>query len=54
VDYPLASTITVPADASLIVVSKDISVYLEEGDAIRCLASSNGNIVATCSYEIIG
>ena len=54
VDYPLASTITVPADASLVVVSKDVSVYLEEGDAIRCLASSNGNIVATCSYEIIG
>ncbi len=53
VDYQIASTIAVPADASLVVISKDNPIYLEEGDSIRCLASSNSNIVAICSYEII-
>lgn len=51
--YALASTITVPADASLVVISKDNPIYLEEGDAIRCLASAAGDLQAICSYEEI-
>lgn len=53
VDYSLASTIAVPADASLVVLSKDTAIYLEEGDSIRCTASANNSMVAVCSYEII-
>jgi hypothetical protein len=53
VSYFIASTITVPADATLVVVSKDMGVYLEEGDAIRLTASANGDLQALCSYEII-
>lgn len=51
--YRLASTITVPADATLVVISKDTSIYLEEGDSIRCLASADGDLQAVCSYEEI-
>lgn len=51
--YYLARTITVPADATLVVISKDMGIYLEEGDAVRCLASANGDLQALCSYEII-
>lgn len=51
--YYLASTITVPADATLVVISKDNPLYLEEGDAIRCLASANSYLQAVCSYEEI-
>lgn len=51
--YKLASTITVPADATLVVISKDTTVYLEEGDAIRLLASAAGDLQAVCSYEEI-
>ena len=51
--YLLASTITVPADATLVVISKDNPIYLEEGDALRCLASANGDLQAICSYEEI-
>ena len=51
--FRLASTITVPADATLVVISKDTSIYLEEGDSIRCLASANGDLQAVCSYEEI-
>lgn len=53
VDYPIASTITVPADATLVVLSKEAALYLEEGDAIRCTASANGDLVILCSYEEI-
>lgn len=51
--YRLASTITVPADATLVVVSKDIGLYLEEGDSLRCAASAAGDLQAICSYELI-
>ena len=51
--YYIARTITVPADATLVVISKDTGIYLEEGDALRCLASADGDLQAICSYEII-
>lgn len=54
VAYRLASTITVPADATLVVISKDNSVYLEEGDSIRCTGSVSNALQAVCSFENIG
>lgn len=51
--YHIAKTVTVPADATLIVISKDMGIYLEEGDALRCTASADGDLQASCSYEII-
>ena len=53
VAYRIASTITVPADTTLVVISKDMGIYLEEGDSIRCTASAAGDLQALCSYEII-
>ena len=53
VEYKIAHTIAVPADATLIVLSKDTSIYLEEGDTIRLTASANGDLQAVCSYEEI-
>lgn len=49
----LANTIAVPADATLIVVSKDTSIYLEEDMTIYLAASAAGDLSATCSYEEI-
>lgn len=53
VAYRLAFTISVPADATLVVVSKDTAVYLEEGDSLRLTASANSFLQAICSYEDI-
>ena len=53
VSYKLASTITVPADATLVVISKETGIYLEEGDSIRLFASANNDLQAVCSYEEI-
>lgn len=49
----LASTISIPADATLVVISKETSTYLQEGDSLRCLASANNRLQAVCSYEEI-
>jgi hypothetical protein len=51
--YYLAYTITVPADATLVVVTRDMGIYLQEGDSIRCTASADGDLHALCSYEVI-
>lgn len=49
VSYHIAKTIVVPADATLDVVNKPL--YLEEGDSLRLVASSNSYLQAVCSYE---
>jgi hypothetical protein len=51
--YRLAFTIAVPNDATLVVLSKDTSIYLEENDSLRIQASTNLYLEAVCSYEEI-
>jgi hypothetical protein len=53
VAYEVAFTVAVPADSTLVVISKDTSIYLEEGDSLRCTASVAGDLDAICSYEEI-
>jgi hypothetical protein len=53
VEYKIAHTISVPADATYIAIDKTTSVYLEEGDSLRITASSNSFLHAVCSYEVI-
>ena len=49
----IASTISVPADATLSVIDKNNGFYLEEGDSIEGGASADGDLVALISYEIL-
>jgi len=49
----IASTIAIPADASLTVIDKNTSFYLEEGDNIEAGANADNDLVITISYEII-
>ena len=49
--YHVAKTVSVPADATLDVISK--SIYLEEGDSLRLTASADSDLEAVCSYEEI-
>lgn len=52
VDYAIASTITVPADATLEIIGPR-AIYLEEGDDLRLTANANNDLVGVCSYEDI-
>ena len=49
----IAHTITVPPDSTLVVISKDTSIYLEEDMSLYVKASVAGDLSATCSYEEI-
>lgn len=49
--YALAYTITVPADATLVVVGKDNPIYLEESDQIEGGASAVSDLEVIISYE---
>ena len=49
--YPIASTISVPADASLIVVDKTTAIYLMEGTSISVTSGTASGITYSISYE---
>lgn len=51
--YPIASTISVPADATLIVTDKTTSFYLLENQSIGATAGSASDLVVTASWEEI-
>ena len=51
VAYHIAKTVSIPADATLDVLSK--AIYLEEGDSLRLTASVASDLEAVCSYEEI-
>lgn len=53
VGYRLASAITVPVNSSLVAITKDSMIYLEEGDALRVWAGANNAIQAVVSYDYI-
>ena len=51
--FPIASTVSVPADASLIVVDKTTAIYLQEGTSITVTSGTASGITYSISYEII-
>ena len=51
--YPIVSTVSVPADASLIVVDKTTAIYLMEGTSITVTSGTASGITYTISYEVI-
>jgi stress response protein SCP2 len=52
-EYKIAHVISVPAAATLTVIDKTTSIYLEEGDTLRLTASVNSYLHAVASYEIL-
>lgn len=51
--FPIASTVSVPADATLIVLDKTTSIYLKENESIGATAGTASDLVVTCSWEEI-
>ncbi len=52
-EYFLVKTVVVPKDATLVVLSRDTGIYLEENDSIRAVASANSDIDIVVAYEEI-
>ena len=51
--FPIVSTVSVPADASLIVVDKTTALYLMEGQSITVTSGTASGITYSISYEDI-
>ena len=51
--YPICSTVSVPANASLVVIEKSNGIYLEANSSIGATASSANQLQVVCSYEDI-
>jgi hypothetical protein len=51
--YPVASTVSVPANASLIVVDKTTAIYLMENQLISVTSGTASGITYSISYEDI-
>ena len=51
--FPIVSTISVPADATLIVLDKSTALYLKENESIGATAGSASDLVVTASWEEI-
>jgi hypothetical protein len=49
----IASTISVPADATLIIIDKTTQIYLLEDRSIGAIAGAANDLVVTCSWEEI-
>lgn len=53
IGFPLVGNVTVPTQATLVVISKDSSIYLLEGDALACNSTVNISLSAMLSFEEI-
>lgn len=52
-DRYIARTISVPADATQVLSTKETYFYLEEGDSIRAVASAASDLELVIGYEDI-
>lgn len=51
--FPIVSTVSVPADASLIVTDKTTAIYLMEGTSLVVTSGTASGITYSVSYEVI-
>jgi len=51
--YYLGGNISIPANSTLVLLAKDISLYQVEGDVLQANASANSSVTLTASYEEI-
>jgi len=51
--YPICSTVSVPAYASLVVIEKTNGIYLLENACISVTSGTASNLTFTVSYEVI-
>jgi hypothetical protein len=49
--FPIASTITVPADASIVIVGKDNPINLTENESIYVTASAANDLVVDANWK---
>jgi hypothetical protein len=51
--YYIGGNISVPLYSTLVLLGKDSSLYLEEGDVVQANVSANASITMASSYELM-
>jgi len=51
--YYIGGNISVPPYSTLVLLGKDSSLYLEEGDVIQANVSANASVSMAASYELM-
>ena len=49
--YAIASTLAVPADSTVVLLTREQSLWLEENNRITATASAANDLTVVCSYE---
>lgn len=53
VKYYLAGNVDIPGYSTLVILGKDTSLYLEEGDVLQANVSANSSVTVSASYELM-
>lgn len=53
IQYSIVNTVAIPPDTSIVIISRDTSIYLRENDKILLYPSSSNKLEALCAYEEI-
>lgn len=51
--YYLGGNVSIPANSTLVLLGKDTSLYLEEGDVLQANVSATTSVSMSSSYELI-
>ena len=51
--YYIGGAVAIPANSTLVLLGKDTSIYLEEGDVVQANVSANSSVSFTASYELM-
>lgn len=53
ISYAITTNLTIPYAATVVAISKDSKIYLNEGDTLKCISSTNSDLQVVCAYEVI-
>jgi hypothetical protein len=51
--YYVGGNVSIPANSTLVLLGKDTSLYLEEGDVLQANVSANTSVSMSASYELM-
>ena len=51
--YYIGGNVSIPANSTLVLLGKDTSLYLEEGDVLQANVSANSSVSLSAGYELI-
>ena len=51
--YYVGGGVSIPANSTLVLLGKDTSIYLEEGDWLQANVSANTSVTISAGYELI-